>query len=163
MYRKVLVTLDGSELSEAVLPEVERLAATGTEVTLLRVAKPPKIPAAAAVAGPAPERLGGPLEGQPMETLDQALERVRDEGELYLNEKAARLQAKGVTVESTSVQFADDPADTIEQFAESRDMELIMMATHGRRGLARLIFGSVTSRILQSGVKPVLLVRPVDL
>lgn len=173
MYKKVLVTLDGSELSEAVLPQVERLVAgTDAQVTLLRAMALPTasgervVESVLEVAGSPSVRLGlgqPSLMGEPAlkdgETLDQAMERIEHEMEAYLEERAQRLRAKGVKVE-TVVQFGDDPAGTILDYARSQDFDLIMMASHGRTGLARLVLGSVAGRILKSGVKPVLVVRP---
>jgi len=172
MYRKVLVTLDGSDLSEAVLSDVERLiAGTETQVTLLRAVEQPEVPSER-VAGSVLEAAGDPsvrfgmppsVMGPPTvrneEKREQAFERVEHELKAYLEEKAQGLRAKGAKVE-TAVLFGDDPAETILDYARKHDVDLIMMATHGRTGLARLVLGSVAGRVLKSGLKPVLVVRP---
>ena len=92
------------------------------------------------------------------ETRGQAFRRVKDEMKSYLGEKARALLAKGIEVES-AVRLGH-PADEIIDYARTHEVDLIMMSTHGRTGLGRMIFGSVAGRVLLSGVKPVLLVRP---
>jgi len=169
MYKRILVTLDGSPSSEAVLPQVERLVAgTDARITLLTVAEYPEPIVDQApepeqtlvlVATKAPTVRAGPQPVRYAETVDQAYERVKEEMERYLEQKAHPLRAKGMAVE-TVVRFGD-PALVILEYARTHD--LIMMASHGRTGLARLIFGSVAGRILERGLKPVLVVRPDNL
>jgi nucleotide-binding universal stress UspA family protein len=56
--------------------------------------------------------------------------------------------------------------ETVEEIlaaARESDAEVIMMATHGHSALAQVVFGSVASRVVGSGVRPVLLVRPREL
>jgi nucleotide-binding universal stress UspA family protein len=57
------------------------------------------------------------------------------------------------------VQFGN-PAERIVSYARRPEIDLIVMATHGRTGLRTVIFGSVAGRVLFSGARPVLLVRP---
>ena len=168
MYRGVLVTLDGSPLSEAVLPVVATLAAgTDAVVTLLTVGEVPaatiegptesaqpftflSLPAAAArFASTAPRYV---------ETKTQAIERRKEELAAYLDQKAGPLRKLGIRV-NTVVQFGN-PAERIVSQAREAGIDLIAMATHGRSGLRTVIFGSVAGRVLYSGVRPVLLVRP---
>ena len=166
MYKRILVTLDGSPLSEEVLPQVERLiAGTYTSVTLLRVAELPEQTVAKRVLTPMPAVIvgAGPTlatktEPQLVETRDQAIRRVKEEAEAYLNEKARPLRAKGINVE-IAIQLGH-PAKEIIHYARTQDVDLIMMSTHGRSGLGRMFLGSVAGRVLMSGVKPILLVRP---
>ena len=166
MYKRILVTLDGSPLSEAVLPQVEPLDGASVRVTLLTVAEPPQATAAPkhplVVAGAAAP--GGTATLPPArtaETRDQAIQRARAELAAYLEEKAGPLRSKGIQVE-TEVRFGEAVQEIL---ASSRDHEvdLIVMATHGRSGLAQAVFGSVASSVLGSGVRPVLLVRPGSL
>ncbi len=166
MYKRILVTLDGSPLSEEVLPQVERLVAgTYTSVTLLRVAELPEQTVARRVPTPMPAMIVGSCptltqktEPQLAETRGQAIRRVKEEAEAYLNEKARPLRAKGIEVESA--RRLGHPAEEIIHYARTHDVDLIMMSTHGRSGLGRMFFGSVAGRVLLSGVKPILLVRP---
>jgi nucleotide-binding universal stress UspA family protein len=166
MYRRILVTLDGSKLSEAVLPLLEQFV-TGTDasVTILRVAELPehttvgasKAPESLASVGAGPGTISGPVR-RLVETRGQAVGRVRDEVEGYLEEKARALRAKGIEVESAN--RLGHPAEEIIDYATSHEVDVIMMSTHGRSGLGQVLFGSIARRVLSSGVKPVLLVRP---
>jgi nucleotide-binding universal stress UspA family protein len=79
----------------------------------------------------------------------------------YLEGKAVELRAKGADVK-VAVVFGE-PVEEILAAAREKDVDLIMMATHGRSALARVIFGSVASRVVGSGVRPVLMVRPREL
>ncbi len=166
MYKRILVTLDGSPLSEAVLPQVERLVAgTDASVTILRVAELPQQTVAGRVATPTPLVIvgSGPAvtTGAKLrlaETRGQAFRRVKDEMKSYLDEKGSALRAKGIEVESTG--RLGHPAEEIIDYARTHDVDMIMMSTHGRTGLGKMLFGSVAGRVLLSGVKPVLLVRP---
>ncbi len=169
MYKRILVTLDGSPLSEEVLPQAERLVAgTYTSVTLLRVAELPEQTVARRVPTPMPAVIVGSgsalatkTEPHLVETRDQAIMRVNEEVEAYLNEKAHPLRAKGIEIESA--RRLGHPAKEIIHYAQTHDVDLIMMSTHGRSGLGRMFLGSVAGRVLMSGVKPVLLIRPAGL
>ena len=168
MYRGVLVTLDGSPLSEAVLPGVaDPIAGTKAVVTLLTVGEVPS----ATVEGPtetvqpfiflslsAPALRFTSAAPKYVETKTQALQRRDDELAAYLERKAEPLRKLGVEV-NTIVQFGN-PAERIVSYARRPDIDLVVMATHGRTGLRTVIFGSVAGRVLYSGVRPVLLVRP---
>ncbi len=166
MYKRILVTLDGSPLSETVLPQVERLVAgTDASVTMLRVAEPPEQTVAGRVETPTPLVIvgSGPAlttktEPQLAETRGQAIRRVKEEAEAYLNEKARALRAKGVKIDSAT--RLGHAAEEIIDYARTHDVDMIMISTHGRTGLGKMFFGSVAGRVLLSGVKPILLVRP---
>lgn len=170
MKRHVLVTLDGSPLSEAVLPVVaDQFAGDETVVTLLTVAEIP----GATVEGPRKSvqpyvYLGSARpavhlaadERRCVETKGQALERTEDELKGYLEGRARKLRDRGIEVH-TVVEFGD-PKKVITKRAAQKGVDLVAMATHGHSGLSALIFGSVAGRVVYSGVRPVLLVRPGD-
>ncbi len=163
MYKRILVTLDGSALSEQVLPQVKQLiAGAETSITFLTVAAAPEESAEARAwtmmptAMPPPAMVAGQFES--MERRDQAVARVRGELEHYLEEAVAGLPLQGVTMEK-AVRFGD-AAEEIIKYAREQNVDLIMMATHGRTGLSRAISGSVADRVVTSGAAPVLLVRP---
>ncbi len=163
MYKRILVTLDGSPLSEQVLPRVKQLIA-GAEmsITLLTVAAAPEESAEArawTILPPAmvpPAMVAGQVESK--ERRGQAVARVRGELEHYLEEAVAGLPLQGVPVEK-AVRIGD-AAEEIIKYARELNVDLIMMATHGRTGLSRAISGSVADRVVTSGAAPVLLVRP---
>lgn len=79
----------------------------------------------------------------------------------YLDEVAARLSSRGIR--STSHVVVGDPVWAIAHPGEDANGGMIAMATHGRTGLARLILGSVATRILLRATVPLLLVRPAEL
>ena len=168
MYRGVLVTLDGSPLSEAVLPVVaDLIAGTKAVVTLLAVGEVPSatIEERTETVQPfiflslsAPAVRFTSAAPKYVETKTQALQRRDDELAAYLERKAEPLRKLGVEV-NTVVQFGN-PAERIVSYARRPEIDLIVMATHGRTGLRTVIFGSVAGRVLYSGVRPVLLVRP---
>ena len=168
MYRGVLVTLDGSPLSEAVLPVVAGLVAgTDAVVTLLTIGELPSATVEARtesaqpyifLASSAPAVRFASAAPKYVETKAQAIERREEELSAYLEQKAEPLRKLGVQV-NTIVQFGN-PAERIVSQAQRPEIDLIAMATHGRSGLRTVIFGSVAGRVLYSGVRPVLLVRP---
>ena len=164
MYKRILVTLDGSQLSEQVLPHVKHLiAGAETSITLLTVAAAPRESAEARVRTKLPPAMvAGHVESKEteprfVERRGQAVVRVRDELDHYLEEAVAGLPLQGVTVEK-AVRIGD-AAEEIIKYAREQSVDLIMMATHGRTGLSRAISGSVADRVT-SGAAPILLVRP---
>lgn len=165
MVKRVLVTLDGSGFSEAVLPEAARLLrGTEAEVHLLTVAEEPRATAARpegeplTVGVPAPGGVVQMKAAPTVETKAQAMDRITDELREFLIAEAVPLERVGIRYHA-AVRFGEPPEEII-QYAEKENVDLIMMATHGHTGLARLVFGSVASRVVASGVCPVMLVRP---
>ncbi|NHN57594.1 MULTISPECIES: universal stress protein [Halorussus] len=86
-----------------------------------------------------------------------ALER---KGEQIVDPVAADLRERGVDCETEVVQ--GDPASTIADYAESQGMDLVVMPTHGRDGLSRLLLGSVTEKTVRLSDVPVLTIRSHD-
>jgi nucleotide-binding universal stress UspA family protein len=165
MFKRVLVTMDGSTFSEAVLPAAARLLrGTGAEVYLLTVADEPQATAAHPVGEPLTVGVPAPgavvtLEAAPAaETKAQAIGRITDELRDFLIARAVPFVRVGIRYH-TAVRFGES-AEEILRFAKKENVDLIMMATHGHTGLARLVFGSVASRVVAGGVCPVMLVRP---
>lgn len=147
MYRHMLVPLDGSALAEQVLPHVHAIAANeGTvRITLLR-AVPPIFTTSVDYSG-----LMATTTADAMETLEAE---ARD----YLDRIAAEFRAEGYTV---GMEISNlPPADAILDYAESQNIDLIALATHGRSGISRFVFGSVTQKVIQAAPVPVLVIRP---
>jgi nucleotide-binding universal stress UspA family protein len=143
MYERMLVPLDGSEVAEAILPFAEQVAGPlDAEVVLLRVLEPVspvELVASAGVVAP--------------DTFT-----LRDmDARRYLSEIERRLSKKGLRVR-TRVAFGS-PADEILAAAQTTSADLIAMATHGRSGLGRAVFGSVAESVLRASPVPVLLIR----
>lgn len=142
---RILVPLDGSPLAEAALgPAVDLARSLRAELHLLQVVQPPSYvyPESTAYLLYDPER-------------DLA------EARQYLDGVATRLRPEGVTVETQST--LGFPTTTIAEVAREQGMDLIVMATHGRTGLARLVLGSVATATLQQASVPVVFVRPAAL
>jgi nucleotide-binding universal stress UspA family protein len=130
--KRILVPLDGSRLAEATLPMAKALA-RDYEADLLLV------------------RALRPLGSAEAEVVAQ------EDAEVYLRAVAGRLHARGLAV--TWKVWYDEPARAIADAARHNDVGLIVMSTHGRGGLNRLLFGSVAETLVRQAPVPVLLVR----
>jgi len=166
MYKKILVTLDRSKLSEAVLPELQRLLeGSPAEVTLLAVGEPPQAtrrrrggPSQPTPLGAAGVGVLGPAPPRYAETRDQAVQREEHELLEYLGSLSASVRETGSRVDV--IARLGEPQREIIDFAREGGFDLIVMATHGRSGLSELVQGSIAGAVVKSGVAPVLLVRP---
>lgn len=143
---KILVPLDGSPTSEAILPVMERLAGPRDLTILLFEAVEP--PSSAALDDTS-IRLG--------DRLVESMTFRREEAERYLAKVAEPLRDKGLRVERTV--GTGRAAEAITAFAGRERVDLITMATHGRGGLGRLFFGSVAEGVLRSAAVPVLVFK----
>ncbi|MBN2098619.1 MAG: universal stress protein [Dehalococcoidia bacterium] len=149
---KLLVPLDGSELAELVLPHVEALAlaqdGAAAEVILVRVCEPLVLPP---VTTPETTVNWGT-------TADQYLLESKKSAEKYLTRIQRGLSDAGLKV---SLEVLDgDPATGVIDYAGQRQVNLIVMATHGRSGLGRWAYGSVAQKVLHGASCPTLMVRP---
>ena len=145
MYRAILVPLDGSELAEIVLPHVEALVkATGgeAEVILLHVCQPSWHEAV----------------GQEAAMAREVEEAKRKQAEEYLAAMETQLKEKGLKVRSELLFGC--PAGQILDYTARHPVDLIAMASHGRSGISRWAYGSVTSKVLQGIATPTLVVTP---
>ena len=141
--RKILVATDFSDDAEEALElALDMARAYGATVTLLHVCQ---LPAYAFFHGgmyaPTPE-----LVGDIVRDADEQLRVVRE-----------RLRARGQEIEA--VRLSGEPAELVPQFAESHGFDLIVMGTHGRRGLKRMVMGSVAERVVRFARMPVLTVH----
>jgi nucleotide-binding universal stress UspA family protein len=136
-FKKILVPLDGSLLAEHALAKVAELAAGGGVVMLVRAAEAHTLPG--------------------VDPTEMQVEVVR-EAEEYLARVAARLERDGVKDVQTSVWYGS-PVSAIVEAARLRGADVIVMSTHGRSGLGRLILGSVAESVLRSTATPILLLR----
>jgi nucleotide-binding universal stress UspA family protein len=75
----------------------------------------------------------------------------------YLEGVAKSLREQGLVVNIAVTQ--GQPADEIVDFAEKNGVDLVIMATHGRSGVGRWVFGSVSDRVMREAKAPLLLVR----
>ena len=146
MYQKVLVPVDGSATSELGLQEAMKLARlTGASVRLLHVVDVLSL----AIAGAGTAGVAGDM-----------LAAVRASGRTILRRAEASVQAAQLTVdtvlhENTSGRVAEIIADEVTSWGA----DLVVLGTHGRRGVGRLILGSDAEQVLRLSSVPVLLVR----
>jgi nucleotide-binding universal stress UspA family protein len=146
MFTKILVPLDGSEFAEQALPLACSLAQRfDGEIILVRVVVPENL----VIASPA---MGALYPELPVEQsrLD------REEALAYLRRVSEKCAVARVS--HTGEVFEGAPAEMILEAAERTGADLIVMSTHGRTGLSRLVYGSVAEAVLRGGRVPVLLV-----
>lgn len=153
--KTIIVPLDGSELAESVLPHAEALARQGgremVTVILVRVCEPPTMPAYYT-----PELAEIPLNwGQ---YAQQETARGKQAAAEYLAGIELRFKNSGINVKSEVL--VGKATDEIVAYANKTPYNLIVMATHGRSGLSRLVYGSVAANILVGVSSPLLLVKP---
>lgn len=146
MYKKILVPLDGSKLAECALPHIINLVKDGTviEVTLLKVVTV-NIPGYAEIPG--------------IIDSNAVRENLLKESKKYLADVESRLASEGIKVKIESL-AGTRPADTISDYAQKKEMDMIVIATHGYTGLKKLMLGSVALGVLHESHMPVLLIRP---
>jgi nucleotide-binding universal stress UspA family protein len=150
MYRKVLVPLDGSKLAECVLPHLDSLIKGGgvEDTIFVRVPEPVYIP----IAGDDVSMHGS------LEDYQQLESQSRVEAQRYLNNLVSTVRYSGVNIRS-EVLIEGKTADRIADYAIEKGVDLIIIATHGRSGVSKWVWGSVADRILRSACVPVLMVR----
>jgi nucleotide-binding universal stress UspA family protein/predicted transcriptional regulator len=142
----LLVPLDGSELAETALPWATTLARSrGLRLTLARVVPWPTF----AFSGAADTYISP-------EIYDELLSAERGVATEYLEPLGTRLREQGLEVETVVRDGA--PTDCLLDLADELGAFAIVMATHGRGGMARLVRGSVAEQILQQATLPVLMV-----
>jgi nucleotide-binding universal stress UspA family protein len=144
---KVLIPVDGSEVSLQILPHVTRfLKPQETEIVLLYVAEPPQ--------------------------MVQMGDSNNPDLVIYADQEAASIEAGFVSAMGMHVGYLNhagfnaipavrfgDPATEIERYIADEKVDLVAMTTHGRTGLARVLMGSVAQHIVNHTNVPVLLFR----
>ena len=145
LVKRILVPLDGSKVGEAAIPYAVGLAQElGSELVLYQVLKHIVLLAA---------------EGATMSSAmyEEEEKYRRASATAYLESIGRGFREKGVSTSSALGLGA--PADKIIDYAEANAIDLIAMSTHGRSGITRWVFGSVTDKVLHAGNTPVLTVR----
>jgi nucleotide-binding universal stress UspA family protein len=150
MYSKIMVPLDGSELAECVLPHVETIANSVKvkHVVLVRVVNPIRLPASVPAIGDFGFREKDRL---------QLEDHRRSNAERYLKELRNQLGIEGVTISHTIVE--GKVAESLVDYAVNNEVDLIVIASHGRSGVSRWVMGSVAEKMVRSACVPVLMVR----
>jgi nucleotide-binding universal stress UspA family protein len=149
MFRRLLVTLDGSRGAEAVIPYAVELASrTSANLTLLRVVN-------TTVANQVKPSERGAI-GRP-HSFEAAREQFEREALEYLEKQSQKVRHFGVDVDV--LVRSGDPSVEILAAAREAVADTIAMATHSRRGIDRLMMGSVAERVVHGSNVPVLLLR----
>ena len=147
MYERILVTTDGSSLSKKAATHAIALAAS-CQAELVAVKVVPRYPQSyLAGSFPLTSQEVGRIEKQWQEAAQQSLELIK---------KAA--SAKGVVCK-TAVIKSDVVSDAIIAAAKKHKVNLVVMASHGRKGIKRLLLGSETQQVLTHCHTPVLVLR----
>jgi len=134
MYEKILVPLDGSKLAEASLPYAEELARKiGSQITLISV-----LPS------------GSESDEDQYHHLHQ----------VYIQEMNKTIKEKAIQVKSVIV--TGDPAEQIVNYADKKNIDLIIMGTRGRSAIKRWVLGSVADKVVSATTCPVALISLED-
>ena len=145
-----MVPLDGSDLAECVVPHVEILTSGGnvSDVVLVRVINPLRLP----ISVPAQGDYG--FTEKDREKMES---NRKGNAETYLAGQVERLIIPGAN--PSYVVLTGKPAETLADYATQNEVDLIVIASHGRSGVSRWVMGSVADRILQNSCVPVMVVR----
>ncbi|WP_254531396.1 universal stress protein [Natrinema gelatinilyticum] len=139
MFTSILFPTDGSQGASIAFDHVLDIAATHeSTVHILNVANTRKD----AVLR---------MQGEVVDVLER-------EGEHHVRDGADRAQERGIDV--VTAVYEGDPYSSIIEYAESNDVDLVAMPTHGRTGLKRFMLGSTTERVVRRATVPVLTIRP---
>lgn len=164
LYKKIVVPLDGSELAAQALPHAEEIArGAGAQLILLRVVENPvrmmaAIPGLAGSGG----SVGAGSIGVVAVGLDSDAHRqALDDAKTALESLAASLRHRKINAVADI--DTGDPASRIVDYAVANAVDLIVMSTHGRTGMARWTHGSVATKVLHAAPCAVFTVRPASL
>jgi nucleotide-binding universal stress UspA family protein len=152
--RTLLVPLSGSDVSAIVIPHAKALAkqkGAPLDVVLMEVVEPPITPSYYS-----PELTGMPLNwGQ---FVEQEIARSKKAAQEHLTGVEKQFREAGINV--SSLVLTGKPAEEIVTYAGKNPFTVIIMATHGRTGLSRLVYGSVAQSVLYGITNPMVLIRP---
>jgi nucleotide-binding universal stress UspA family protein len=148
IYSNVLIPLDGSKLAECVLPHVTGLAEKGLikTLTFIRVAD---------AAHPAAMNVNAVIDKDAWQSIAN---KNKSEAEKYLVEITGKMKFAGVEIKWAVLPPLGIP-DLISQHARENKVDLIVIATHGRSGISRVVMGSVAESIMRNASVPVFMVR----
>ncbi len=139
MYTRILLPLDGSDMAEKAVPfAVAQAGRFRAQLILLRVVEPI-------------------LYARSLAALDDARQERVEWARDYLESVATRIREQGIQVKIVVTEEA--PNVSITQYAETNQVDLIVLSSRGRSGPSRWLMGSVADRIVRGANVPVLLVR----
>ena len=147
MYKRILIATDGSELSDKAVESGLSLAAlTGATVIALKVV--PRYPRSYFEGGL-------PVDASDIRRIEK---QWSDAAQVLVNKVKARGSDEGVSVKAVVVK-SDLIAEAVIAAAKKHNCDLIVMASHGRKGIKRLLLGSETQHVLTHSHIPVLVLR----
>ena len=146
MYTRILVPTDGSSISGFAAQAAIELARAGhSSIVALSIV--------------VPEAIFPPIEGDMVLDPGRQLETLLEDAHGFVGTLAQSVRQAGI--ECTPVTRIDpDPARAIVEAAQEYRCDLIVLGSHGRRGLSRLLAGSVTQKVLAYAMVPVMVLRP---
>ena len=148
MYKKILIAVDGSDLANNALKcGLELAKSVGSAVVIVTVTERWS---ALEMAAEAQSGVDNPLK--------QFEETMADEAQAILDEAVKTAKRKGLTCESVHVK-EHYPASGILETAKEKAADLIVMASHGRRGVRKVLLGSVANEVLTLSPIPVLVCK----
>jgi nucleotide-binding universal stress UspA family protein len=150
MFERILVPLDGSKVGEAALPVIGQLVdklapSSKVEITLIGVIT---LLRHWVVVGEA---------SAPVSYTEDELKIIKERVSDYLETTAEAIQKPNVSFKT--IVASGNASDEILKAVEEIKADIIAMSTHGRSGLRRLAFGSITDKVLHGSRVPVLMVR----
>jgi len=148
MYKSILVPIDGSRLSEKAAKEAVSLAkSVGAKITLFHCVADFPAPVYAESAILAAQVTAGQYRKEAVRHAEEVLAKA-----------ARKLEGTGLTVDTLNA-VNDLPYEAIIAAAAKKKCDLIIMASHGRRGVTGFLLGSETQKVLTHSKVPVLVVR----
>jgi nucleotide-binding universal stress UspA family protein len=146
MFKKILVPIDGSHTSDLGLKEAIKLA-RGEKATLCLLHVVDELVLM-------PDALGTPI------YIEEMFEALRKGGRKILAKAEAKVRVRGVRAKSVLAEKIGGPvADVIVKEAKKQRADLIVLGTHGRHGVNRMVMGSDAEAVIRAAPVPVLLVR----
>jgi nucleotide-binding universal stress UspA family protein len=147
MYKRILVTTDGSSLSrKAVKNAIDLAASVGAELVALHVV--PRYPVSYFEGGVT----------LPHAEVSRVEKQWADQGQAMVDAVKAQAEAAGVKSRG-AIARSDLVAESVIAAAKKHKCDLVVMASHGRKGLKRLLLGSETQHVLTHSSVPVLVLR----
>lgn len=148
MLEHVIVPLDGSRLAQIALDHALKVLGSSGELILVTVLQQPDVP----IYDFYPVTVAPQTKNYEL-TFSETVGRAQD----YLKRLADEIQTQ-YGYEVNTIVEAGDPATVLVEIAEKLHVDAIVMSTHGRSGLSRWLFGSVTQKVLAASVVPVFVI-----
>ncbi|MBC6936932.1 MAG: universal stress protein [Chloroflexi bacterium] len=144
MLKHVLVPLDGSKLAEEALEHAVNIICPDGKITLLSAVDVPEVP------------IYGYYPPATVPDYQSTVEDLLPQAKNYLEQIAKGLEGPGIAVEIEV--HIGEPSQVIAETAVRLKVDAIVMSTHGRSGLSRWLFGSVTNKVLGTRCCPVFVI-----